>query len=51
MALLMVFGGSSLALTIIDPRDRKVLLLGLVFSGMTLGCHLTVGFTVGISLA
>jgi hypothetical protein len=51
MALLWVFGGSPLAMAIIDHRDRKVRLLGLVLWEMTLACNLTVGFVVGIALA
>jgi hypothetical protein len=51
MAVLMVFGGSQLALTIIDLRDKKALLVPLVLSGMTLACNLAVGFVVGIALA
>ena len=51
LAVLLIFAGSQLALTIIDLNERKDLFVALVILGITLASNLAVGFVVGIALA
>jgi len=51
LGVLLLFAGSQLALTILDVKDRKDLLVVLMMLGITLASNLAVGFIIGIFLA
>lgn len=51
LGVLLVFAGSQLALTVIDMKERKDLLVVLLMLGITLASNLAVGFIVGIAAA
>ena len=51
LGVMLIFAGSQLALTIIDMRERKDLLVVFVMLGITLASNLAVGFLVGVGIA
>jgi SulP family sulfate permease len=51
LGALLCFAGAQLALTILDVRDRKDLLVVLATLGITLASNLAAGFIAGIVLA
>jgi SulP family sulfate permease len=51
LAVLLIFAGSQLALTVIDMNIRKDLFVSLLILGITLASNLAIGFMVGIVVA
>ena len=51
LGVLLLFAGSQLALTVLDLKDRKELLVCLLILGITLAANLAAAFIAGIAIA
>ncbi|MGD9017210.1 MAG: putative sulfate/molybdate transporter [Desulfobacterales bacterium] len=51
LGVLLLFGGSQLALTMMDLKNRKDMFVALTMLGVTLASNLAGGFVLGIALA